>query len=116
MLSQSLLFWLWRDWAAPPDSSASSHAETTLGSRPVSAARREANCCWSEVSRDCALDGSAPPVLGICVEPTSWAWASALAKLEDEPVSADEVPVTLEDEVAAATEGSKAVWRDWICA
>src|ERR1700739_493159 len=63
MFSQSLLFALWRETAAPPDSSASSQADTTPGSSPVSAARREANCCWADVSIVPALAGrtAAPP-------------------------------------------------------
>ena len=81
---------------------------------PVSAASREANCCWPDVSIDCALDGSAPPVVGIDdVEPGSCAWARALANVDDDPVPVDEfpgvVPVALGVEVVAATDGSNAV-------
>ena len=64
-----------------------------------------------------ALDGSAPPVLG--VDPVSCAWARALAKVDDEPVPVDAVPVALGAAlwlVAAATDGSNAVWREAICA
>ena len=41
-----------RPCAALPDSSASSHAATTRGSRPVSSASRPANFAWPEVRRD----------------------------------------------------------------
>ena len=40
-----------------------------------------------------ALDGSAPPVPA--VDPVSCAWASALAKVDDEPVPVDAVPVAV---------------------
>src|ERR1700753_2876284 len=60
MFSQSLLPAAWRETAAPPDSSASSQAETTPLSRPVSAARRPAKVCWSEVSMVLGLAGRLP--------------------------------------------------------
>src|SRR5579875_2913792 len=130
MFSQSLLFALWRETAAPPDSSASSHADTTPGSRPVSAARREANWRWSEVS---IVPAAAGRVLALVapVEPT--ALDSRLVKLVGEssvaapdaevpPVSPAEdraevpVPVPVAEE---GTAGEKADWRlvscPWIC-
>src|SRR5579884_1732057 len=143
MFSQSLLFWAWRDWAAPPDSSARSHAEMTEGSRPVCAARRAANCCWAVVSWLWAPAGRAtppvltmPPVLTRPPVPTRppvlatspampvvcWAWARAAAKLveAEDPVPATPVPATPVPAapwaVAAATDGSKAVWREAIWA
>src|ERR1700747_801849 len=112
MLSQSLLFCDWRDCAAPPDSSASSQALTTEGSRPVLAARREANCCWPEVSMVWALPGrEAPPVVKTPVaELLCWAWASASAKLVDvEPPAAVVLVPETPCDVAAATDGSNAV-------
>jgi hypothetical protein len=60
----------------------------TLELSPVWAARRDANCCWPEVSIDWAAAGSAAPAPGM--EPMSaaapgaevdCAWASASAKL-----------------------------------
>src|ERR1035441_7234606 len=95
MFSQSLLFELWREVAAPPDSSASSQAVTTLELRPVSPASRDANCCWPLVSSVAAEGGSAadwpasatPPfgevtaAAPLCVG--DWADASAEAKLVD---------------------------------
>src|ERR1035438_1340540 len=59
MFSQSLLLELCREVAAPPDSSASSQAVTTLELRPVSPASRDANCCWPLVSSMAAEGGSA---------------------------------------------------------
>src|ERR1700752_5178068 len=122
MLSQSLLFCDWRDCAAPPDSSASSQALITDGSRPVLAARREANCCWSLVSVLWAPAGSvAPPVPAVVESPTPGtpvvspaapmglpdccAWARTSAKLEalEPAVPTPLVPAAF-CEVAAAIE------------
>src|SRR6516165_1003556 len=121
MLSQSLLFWAWRDCAAPPDSSASSQAEMTDGSRPVLAARRAANCCWPEVSWLWAPAGrvalpvpEASPAAPIAA-PVCWAWARASAKLVGvvDPVAVGLVPAA-EGVVAAATDGLNAPWIEAI--
>ncbi len=80
------------------------------------AARREANCCWPEVSMLWAPGGSdVPPVAETSWaapigEPVCWAWASASAKLVDVEAPAPVVlaPATPCD-VAAATDGSNAV-------
>src|ERR1700759_152211 len=90
MFSQSLLLALWRDTAAEPDSSASSHAETTPGSSPVWLASSEANCCWPEVSIVPALAGSdVPPVAVVPDVPN--ALLSALENVIDAPVAVDAV-------------------------
>src|SRR5581483_10977380 len=116
MLSQSLLFWDWRDCAALPDSSASNQAETTPGSRPVSAARRLAKVCWALVSWAEAPVGSAAPdtspAAPIALVP--WAAASAEANVDPVPVVVvDEAPAAVALVVAAG--GWKAVVRSAIC-
>src|SRR5579875_1690564 len=109
MLSQSLLFALCRETAAPPDSSASSQAETTPGSRPVSAASRAANVRWSEVS---IVEAAAGKVVGplAAVEPT--ALESSVLKLglpeialEDAP-TVEGVPAVVVVEAAAGGENT----------
>src|ERR1700727_3943910 len=92
MFSQSLLLALWRETAAPPDSSASSHAETTPGSSPVLLASSAANCCWPEVSMVLAVDGSdAVPVALVPDVPI--APLSAEENVIDAPVAPDVVEV-----------------------
>src|ERR1700759_4558483 len=58
MFSQSLLLGACRELAGLPIASASSHADTTPGSSPVSAASLEANCCWPVVIFPLAVAGS----------------------------------------------------------
>ena len=113
MFSQSLLLALWREPAAPPDSSASSQELTTPGSSPVSDASREANCCWSEVSIVVALAGRlAPPVAD--APPVPSALSSAEEKVMEavpEVVGSDELEL-VED---AGDGGTKAVCNPEIC-
>src|SRR5579863_3112268 len=105
MLSQSLLDALWREVAAPPFSSASSQAEITPGSSPVSVASRDANACWPVVICDAAAVGSevaptpAPPLApGVPI-------ADASAE-----VNVDEVPLVGVAVAALAVAGENAVW------
>ena len=111
MFSQSLLLAAWREPAALPFSSASSHAETTLGSSPVSAASLEANCCWPVVIFPLAVAGSEAlvPVTPADV-PTPWACWSVDANV----CPVEPVPAVL-CVAAAAVDGSKAVPRDASC-
>jgi len=100
----------------------------TDGSRPVLAARRAANCCWSGVSWLWAPAGRvAPPVAPAAERPLAvrpvadeseaapitpevcWAWASALAKLPELELPAAAVPVALGVAEEPDTDGSKAV-------
>src|SRR3954453_17502034 len=95
MFSQLLLLAAWRDLAASPDSSASSHEPIPWGSRPVRWASRDANCCWPGVRRPLAAAD------GPC------AWASASAK---EAPATGEVPAVAPVAVAplAPTSGAGA--------
>jgi hypothetical protein len=117
MFSQSLLFAPWRATAAPPDSSASSQAETTPGSSPVSAASREANRRWSEVSIVPVADGS---VLELVAPEEPTALESRSVKLDPElPDSASEAevpPVMPSADVAVEAAGENAVCRLASCA
>src|ERR1700748_1226683 len=107
MFNQSLLPALCRETAAPPDSSASTHALTTPGSRPVSVARRDANCCWPVVSIVPVAAGSWAPVAP--VDPLT-----ALASADENVVAGVGVEAAALDAVAVvdvAAAGVNAVCR-----
>src|SRR6185312_627632 len=105
MFSQSLLLDAWRETAAPPDSSASSQAETTPESSPVSAASRPAKVCCAEVSIVPAFAGRLP-VPGTAVVPLI-----ALDSCEENDIDAPVVPVELLVLAAVWADGVNAVDR-----
>src|SRR5262249_29219956 len=107
--SQSLLLAAWREDAALPFSSASSHAPITPGSSPVSAASLEANCCWPVVIFPAADAGSEAlaPVTPVVI-PTSCDCGSV-----DANVCAEGLVVLCV--VDAAVAGSNAVPSDASC-
>src|SRR5579875_795871 len=113
MFSQSLLFALWRATAAPPDSSASSQAETTPGSRPVSEASRDANSRWLEVSIVEVAAGSVlAPVAALAPTAFESSWPKLDPELPDR-ASADAPPAPVVDVLVVADEvvGENADWR-----
>src|ERR1700761_3008470 len=96
MFSQSLLLALWRLTAALPDSSASSHALTTLGSSPVLDASSDANCCWSDVSIVLAAGGRPVVPVAEVVPEVPIAVCSAELNVIDAPVGVDEGVLAVE--------------------